>query len=257
MIDSSVTLEDILSKFTEEQRANLSTIMEGREVKVAPSVDELHDRIKWMYFSKLRKGADTAWRKAVNTVSNIVSDKGDVVRVPSDSDYVLPSYGDLIREAAKSLKVHEPDENIETNMENIAHAVILTTLQKMKPADRRKQFGLFAEPINEGHGWNIRDKRADGPLTAFGVFGAINATGFGVYLASTTAVGMITSAMGVTLPFAFYTGMTSALSVALGPVGFLAGTAYFATKMTSAEWNKIVPAMCFINAVLAMHEGEK
>jgi len=45
---------------------------------------------------------------------------------------------------------------------------------------------------------------------------------------ASTFVGGVTSVIGVTLPFAFYTGMSSVLSVVTGPIGWIAGFGYLA-----------------------------
>ena len=45
---------------------------------------------------------------------------------------------------------------------------------------------------------------------------------------ASTLVGGLTSAIGLTLPFAFYTGMSSVLSIVTGPVGWIAGLGYVA-----------------------------
>ena len=53
-------------------------------------------------------------------------------------------------------------------------------------------------------------------ITGAGVFGALTAaqlSGFGVYLLASTALGAITSTLGLTLPFVAYTTMSSAISV--------------------------------------------
>lgn len=51
-------------------------------------------------------------------------------------------------------------------------------------------------------------------------------SGFGIYLATTTGISAVSSAIGVTLPFAVYQGATTALGVMLGPIGWIvAGTA--------------------------------
>lgn len=51
-------------------------------------------------------------------------------------------------------------------------------------------------------------------------------TGFGIYLATTTGLSALSTAIGVTLPFAAYQGATTALGVMLGPVGWIvAGSA--------------------------------
>ncbi|MEM8522649.1 hypothetical protein [Flavobacterium sp. PL12] len=51
--------------------------------------------------------------------------------------------------------------------------------------------------------------------------GAAQASGFGVYVLASSTVGAIASLVGVTLPFAFYTGLSTAISYAIGPLGLL------------------------------------
>ncbi len=59
------------------------------------------------------------------------------------------------------------------------------------------------------------------PVT--GIFAA-KISGFGIYLATTTGLGAISSAIGVTFPWAVYQGATTLLGVTLGPIGWtLAG----------------------------------
>jgi uncharacterized protein YaaW (UPF0174 family) len=45
-------------------------------------------------------------------------------------------------------------------------------------------------------------------------------SGFGIYLATTTGLGAISSAIGVTFPWAVYQGATTVLVVMLGPIGW-------------------------------------
>jgi|GEM_PF-3459603 len=45
-------------------------------------------------------------------------------------------------------------------------------------------------------------------------------SGFGIYLATTTGLGAISSAIGVTFPWAVYQGATTLLGVMLGPIGW-------------------------------------
>lgn len=54
-------------------------------------------------------------------------------------------------------------------------------------------------------------------------------SGFSIYLATTTGLGAISSAIGVTFPWAVYQGATTALGVILGPIGWaLAGAGFVA-----------------------------
>jgi len=58
-------------------------------------------------------------------------------------------------------------------------------------------------------------------ITALTGIGAAQLSGFGVYLLASSTVAAITSALGITLSFAFYTAMASIIKVAIGPVGFV------------------------------------
>lgn len=58
-----------------------------------------------------------------------------------------------------------------------------------------------------------------GLLPAVGVV-AGELSGFGIYLATTTGLGAISSAIGVTFPWVVYQGATTVLGVILGPIGW-------------------------------------
>lgn len=68
---------------------------------------------------------------------------------------------------------------------------------------------------------NGLNKNQIASLTAITTLGAAQASGFGIYLLATSTIGAISSAVGITLPFALYTTMSSAISFIIGPVGFL------------------------------------
>ena len=84
-----------------------------------------------------------------------------------------------------------------------------------------------------------------------GVLAALAAaqlSGFGVYLAASTAVGAITGILGIALPFPFYVGMAKAIAVIIGPIGWAAlGIAAF-YKLGSPNMKKLLPAVLFIAA---------
>ena len=58
-------------------------------------------------------------------------------------------------------------------------------------------------------------------LSGLATLGAAQASGIGVYLLASSTVFSIASLVGVTLPFAFYTGLSTAISYVIGPLGFL------------------------------------
>ena len=65
------------------------------------------------------------------------------------------------------------------------------------------------------------DKSQIKSLSGLSALGAAQISGFGIYLLASSTLGAITSVLGFTLPFAFYTGMSSVISFVIGPVGFL------------------------------------
>jgi hypothetical protein len=59
-------------------------------------------------------------------------------------------------------------------------------------------------------------------LSGLATIGAAQASGFGVYLLASSTAGAIASVVGVTLPFALYTSLSTAISYLIGPIGFVA-----------------------------------
>jgi hypothetical protein len=71
-----------------------------------------------------------------------------------------------------------------------------------------------------------------------------NLSGFGLYIMASTIVGGLTSILGITLPFVFYTSMSSVLSVITGPIGWTLGLGYivysFRNDNLESASNKII-----------------
>ncbi len=72
------------------------------------------------------------------------------------------------------------------------------------------------------------------PLTTVAALGLAQASGFGVYLASTTSLGFVTHAVGITLPFAMYTGLSSTIAFLIGPAGWLGVSAWGSVEAHAA-----------------------
>jgi len=65
------------------------------------------------------------------------------------------------------------------------------------------------------------DRNQIATLGGLSALGAAQLSGFGIYVLASSTVGAISSVLGITLPFAVYTGMSSAISFVIGPLGFL------------------------------------
>lgn len=73
--------------------------------------------------------------------------------------------------------------------------------------------------------------------TASGIIAA-EASGFGIYLATTSTIAAVGHAIGVVFPFALYQGATTALGVVLGPVGWVVAGSAVATTV-ALKWQAI------------------
>jgi len=83
--------------------------------------------------------------------------------------------------------------------------------------------------------------------SVIGTLTAANLSGFGVYVLATSTLGAITGAIGLTLPFAAYTGLSSVISTVLGPVGWAATGIYAVYKLNDVNYKRIIPAIIYIN----------
>ncbi|NLB20411.1 MAG: hypothetical protein GX829_06215 [Clostridium sp.] len=83
------------------------------------------------------------------------------------------------------------------------------------------------------------------------IMGALSASGFGAFIALNTIIhAVFTTILGVTIPFAFYTGASSALSFMLGPAGIamVAGTTVWQfTKGNKKIRNELVSQLIFLS----------
>jgi uncharacterized protein YaaW (UPF0174 family) len=124
--------------------------------------------------------------------------------------------------------------------------VAMNAKQRHEFLTRRVQLDIMAAEF-PASGWA-------GPVTTLAALSAAQASGFGVYMGATTALGLASHAVGVTLPFAVYTGMTSTIAFLIGPIGFLATVGWLAHVFTSPEWARIIRGLLHIIAMRAKYE---
>jgi len=76
----------------------------------------------------------------------------------------------------------------------------------------------------------------------------LGAGGLGPYIAATTALSAVSSAIGLTLSFGVYTGITRGISMLIGPVGWAITGALFAFQAGKPNYNKkILPVVLLIS----------
>jgi uncharacterized protein YaaW (UPF0174 family) len=155
-----------------------------------------------------------------------------------------PQYPEILKSVAAShgLKTLGNPEQLEKR--------ILTKLwgdlwNRLSPQQREELNRKLSQELKE------KGKGITGPaLTGAGLLVA-NAGGFATYMMASTVVGALTGILGVALPFAFYTGMSSVIAFALGPAGWVGLGLFTLWKLGKPDLSKVTAAICVIGAIRA------
>jgi hypothetical protein len=86
---------------------------------------------------------------------------------------------------------------------------------------------------------------------ALGTVAALNAAGFGLFLAAATGAKALTLLFGVALPFGFYAGMSSVLAALTGPLGVALGLGIAGLVWRGQSSSYSAQMLCYF--ITAMH----
>lgn len=238
-------LENELSYWSREDLGNLCHLL---GINTSSSVEDIIQSFKWHYHSKARAKAASVSTNALNSILSKVSSKS-YETVSDESLRDMPSYEELIDGACKHVKAYEQDATLAQRELHLSQAIIIAALQRMSPKERCNFFDSQVDTPELVPQAGIKSASLTGAASTIAILGAAQASGIGVYMASTTALGFLTHAVGVTLPFAFYTGMTSTIAFVIGPVGWLSAGIWGAWQLTEPKWKKLIPALIYIIAI--------
>ncbi|CAA0080610.1 Uncharacterised protein [Zhongshania aliphaticivorans] len=198
------------------------------------------EQIRWMYHSRTRHSIKRSVKR--------------VTRQDASNEMPCPSYEALLAAAAKKLGIHKHCTLVDEYERYIPQAVIVAALTKMNPMQRDR---FFSEEFNAAPMWEaagIKSREITGIRTAASVLAIANASGYAVYAGATTALGFATHAVGITLPYAAYTGLSATIAQLIGPPGWLALATYGFFKVTGTDWNKLMPVLLTIIATKSRYE---
>lgn len=178
-----------------------------------------------------------------------VEELWDIARLIKCENYYLPKNKDVLirgviipflREVSKAPKDADKEQVMKVSLAKVAQSLSIESenwdteksawlvrqiRQKWSDAFRRRLENLNHDELQlvlkqADENLKIRAQQMGvGFIPAAGVV-ADELSGFGIYLATTTGLGAISSAIGVTFPWALYQGATSILGVMLGPIGW-------------------------------------
>lgn len=253
---AGIPLTELVAKLAYEDRANLAVTL---ELPQESSVADIGHAVRWHYHSKVRSAVFSnakvaAWRVASLRRERVYEDPTAVDF--TEQDYPTPTWNELIEGLASHLKVFDDTKDIATNEEYICQDIIVRALQRMRP-DQRRTF--FTEEVDFGVVATDGAPSRSGtkaPLRGVAVLGLAQAAGFSLYTTSAAALSALSGTIGVTLPFAAYTGLSSVLSFATGPIGWATMTGWLAWQLTQADWKKLLPAIVYLINARARFTGE-
>jgi uncharacterized protein YaaW (UPF0174 family) len=227
----------------------------NRETLVSQCIEELF----WAFNSKTKAIVSSNAAKAKISAYDYMP-QAMKSRLPSPStmkdlhQYATAlSYEFLLRECCKKLKIEKSDSENVLLLEIYLYEKVTILAVAAMTAEQRHAFltkTLMLDNISVG----FPRTGIKGSATTLAALGAAQASGFGVYLGATTALGFVSHAVGVTLPFAVYAGMSSTIAFLIGPLGFLAAGAWLGWSFTAPEWTRITRGLLHIIAMRGKYE---
>lgn len=244
-----MTWESLMQFCREEDLRNLLAIFGIKEeLRQQEARERILSETRWAYHSKTRANAMRLAKTAFRFISR---DKREVESIERDTSFQLPGYDVLIRDASRKLKAYREEADLDLQVTYLCDAILSRALWKMDPPTRRRALALTMDSLEIAKNAGVKDAPINGPVGLVAVLGAAQVSQFGIYLAATTTLGFVTHAIGLTLPFAVYTGMTSTIAVAIGPAGWLAASVYGAFALTEPEWTKVIAVLMYLSVVRA------
>jgi uncharacterized protein YaaW (UPF0174 family) len=237
--------ENELRDWRHEDLGNLCKLL---GINTSSSVEDIIKTFKWHYHSKTRAKTESLLVNFLRWALSRVSGR-NYQTLSDEALRGVPFYDELIDRACKHVKASEQDATLAQRELHLSHAIVIAALQRMSPGERCKFFDsqIDAEEVFQQAG--LKGASLSGPASTIAMLGVAQVSGFGIYMAASTALGFLTHAVGVTLPFALFSGMTSTIAFVIGPVGWLSVGLWGAWQLTEPEWKKLIPALIYIIAI--------
>ena len=186
---------------------------------------------------------ETISREALKVAAQHLQIEATGLTLPELERRVCEAYvKKLMEELEKKLKNLNPEEEekLKKHLEEL--------LEKMSAGDREAlRRAIGAEELSAQA---LLAVLKTGGL-ALGTVAALNAAGFGLFLAAATGVKALSLLVGVTLPFGFYAWMSSGLAVLTGPVGVALGLGIAGLVWWRKSSNYQAQMLC--NFITALH----
>lgn len=153
----------------------------------------------------------------------------------------LTSYNEILEKIKKKLDIVGDFTSSKESERAISVKVIEDAMSKMNEEQKNKLEVEIVKLSKAEKGVYYKTGTAIATITA------ANVSGFGVYLLATTGLSTLSGIIGITLPFVAYTTLTSAISLIIGPVGWIGLGAFTLWKISETNYSKLIPAVIYIH----------
>lgn len=183
--------------------------------------------------AKIQEKSDN---ELLDEISNSIASEGkdqSITRAwfPKDA----ASYLEVLVVVAKKIEVDIKGLSSVEEIETAICIKVFSEIWEKLPDDKKNQ--LAAELKVEG---NKISPEYITSMASLGAIGLANLGGFSTYLAGSMSLSFLASSLGFTIPFAGYTSLSSAIYVAIGPVGAIAASLPAVFEWLRAKPEKLV-----------------
>jgi uncharacterized protein YaaW (UPF0174 family) len=251
---SSWSVEELRAFFCCVRSSEALPVPDTREDLARSSLEELF----WAYNSKRSALAKQSADKAKQAMYDALPERVKT-NIPKPKpvkelhEYATAlSYEYLVRESCKELKIHDAHVEPIRILEVYLIEDLFVRAAAQMNAQQRHAF-LTSQIRLDDFSAVFPHTQVAGSATTLAALAVAQGSGFGVYLGATTALGFLSHAVGVTLPFAIYTGMTSTIAFLIGPFGFLGAGAWLGFQILGPEWPRILRGVLHLTAMNAKY----
>ncbi|MCU0565788.1 MAG: hypothetical protein MUF49_04255 [Oculatellaceae cyanobacterium Prado106] len=207
-------LYKILESATREQRKNLAELTDSA---FGDDPGTLCNHVKYLKAGTIGQlFCNDSWKQ-------VVTDVADRIGLDWAGEFGDRSWHHLTTQDIETAVVVKQYQNI---------------LEQLSP-EQRQSFMMQLQRDNN-------DPHLEQFLLAGGAMTAAKMSGFGVYLLASTVLGGLTNALGITLPFAIYMGMSQTIALILGPVGWVALAGGVLYSLNQPNWTRLTLAVVYV-----------
>jgi len=256
-IESSMSdwsIEELRAFFSCVRSSEIIPVPDTREQLIRSSLEELF----WAYSSKTTAQAKQSTDKMKEKIYDFIPKRVKTNISKPQPVKELHEYGTrlsyeyLVREVCNKLDIH--DAHVEPIRELEVYLIEALFVRAAAQMNAQQRHAFLTNQIRlDDFATVFPQTGVAGPATTLAALAAAQGSGFGVYLGATTALGFMSHAVGVTLPFAVYTGMASTIAFVIGPFGFLGASAWFGSRILGPEWPRILRGVLHLTAMKAKY----